>query len=255
MVKSYGSTYDCTAISAACPVTATTYGYLPNVPANLFFAALFAALLLLCLFLGIRSRIWAYTIALAIGLALELAGYVGRYEMSKNPWDKGPFQLQIVGIILAPSFMAASIYLTLKGLVLHFGPQHSLIKAKLYPIIFVGCDFGSIVLQAIGGGIAAVAGNKKDTKLLHTGNGLIIAGIAFQVFTMTIFGILATAFFIRYKKAGKHQSDSGISSPTGDLEKKKSPTIFCCAIAFAYTTIMIRCIYRYAPLSHSMTDN
>lgn len=165
--------------------------------------------------------------------------------MSNNPWNKGGYQLQIICLILAPSFIAASVYLTLKSLVLHFGQQHSVIQARLYPLIFVGCDVGSIVLQAIGGGIAAVAGNKRDMELLHKGNGLIIAGIAFQVFTMVIFGVLAVLFFVRCRKAGKRLSNSGVSSPLGDPEKRKSPVLFCTGIVVAYTAILIRCIYRY----------
>jgi hypothetical protein len=231
--------YTCRKVTESCPVSATTYGYYPHRAGNLFFTSFFAILLILCLIFGIRSRTWSYTIALALGLGLETAGYAGRNLMSDNPWSSAGFQLQIICIVLGPSFIAASVYLTLKHLVLYFGPQYSLLKAKHYPIIFVGCDIGSIVLQAIGGGIAAVAGNRRDGALLHTGNGLIVAGITFQVFTMTIFGSLASIFFIRYRKAREHISSNN------EPEKKISPFIFCSAITVAYAAILIRCIYRY----------
>lgn len=50
-------------------------------------------------------------------------------------------------------------------------------------------DLGSIILQAIGGGVAAAAGDRGDDRdqvLLDAGNGLIIAGIGFQIATMTV---------------------------------------------------------------------
>jgi hypothetical protein len=240
-MKSTNGTYAyylCNEVSILCPVAATTYGYYPNNAANLFFVAWFAILLILCLFFGIRSRNWWYTIGLGIGLVLETGGYVGRHMMTSNPWSHSGFQLQIVCIVLGPSFIAASIYLTLKHLVLYFGPQHSLLKAKLYPIVFIGCDIGSISLQAIGGGIAAVAGNKHNGPLLKTGDGLIVAGIAFQVFTMSVFGLLAAIFYVKYRRSGDHISSN-------ELEKRNNPRTFCIAVGVAYVTILVRCIYRY----------
>lgn len=52
-----------------------------------------------------------------------------------------------------------------------------------------GSDLGSIILQAIGGGVAAAAGDRgdeRDQALLDAGNGLIIAGIGFQIATMVV---------------------------------------------------------------------
>lgn len=81
--------------------------------------------------------------------------------------------------MLAPSFLAAGVYLTLKHMVLYCGPEHSKLKARLYAWVFIGCDFGSIVLQALGGGIAAAAGDRdSDPSLLDAGNGLTVARIA-----------------------------------------------------------------------------
>lgn len=242
----------CFAVSDQCPVTATTYGYAPNIGASIFFSAWFGILCLLALVLGIRSKTWTYTAALFMGSVLEMVGYIGRVLMSQNVWNQSAFQLQIVGLVLAPSFLAASVYLTLKHLVLYFGPEHSFLKPRLYPWLFVGCDIGSIVLQAIGGGVAASAGPQNNKKLLDTGNGLIVAGIAFQVATMTICGVLVTSCFVRYQSAKKK---NGAVSPamektdyaqiSGDPKKKRMLTIFCSAIGVAYLTILIRCIYRY----------
>lgn len=242
----------CTEVSARCPVSATTYGYTPDLAGNVFFTAYFGVLFITGLVLGIRARTWTYTLALGVGTLLETLGYVGRVMMNGNPWSPGGFKMQICCIILGPSFLAAAIYLTLKHLVLCFGPEHSWLRARLYPWVFVGCDLGSIVLQAIGGGVAASAGDTGNMKLLDAGNGLIIAGIAFQVATMTLCGLFVLAYVVRYQKARKAR---GANSPAsekkseyerlrGNAKEKRNLMTFCAAILLAYFTILARCIYR-----------
>jgi len=69
--------------------------------------------------------------------------------MHSNPFGAS-FKIQICCLVLAPSFLAAGIYLSLKHLVLHVDPQKSRIKPNWYPPIFIGCDVFSILLQAGG---------------------------------------------------------------------------------------------------------
>ena len=138
----------------------------------------------------------------------------------------------------------------MKHLVIYCGPEYSRLKARLYPWVFVGCDWGSIILQAIGGGVAASAGKTSDRTLLHAGNGLIVAGISFQVATMAACGILGADFFYRFfrmkpssvtqEKPDKTPYEKDLSEP----KKHRSFKLFCAAIAFAYVTVLIRCIYR-----------
>lgn len=239
----------CTQVTASCPVAATTYGYYPVLGGNLFYTVWFGILFLGSLFLGVKSKAWTYTVALGLGTALEALGYVGRILMHQNPWDSGGFKMQICCLVLAPSFLAACIYLTLKHLVLFFGPEHSIIRPRLYPWIFVGCDLGSMVLQGIGGGVAASASTKPQ--LLDVGNGLIIAGIAFQVATMSVCGLLVLLFIWKYQKAKKgsvavatEAEKSQYHSISTDPKERKKLMMFCSAVALAYLAILIRCIYR-----------
>ncbi|CAN9349523.1 unnamed protein product [Alternaria alternata] len=243
-----GNFRQCLEVSPECPVFATLYGYRPNLGANAFLCALFAILCIATLVIGVLSKTWTYTAALAIGTFLEAAGYAGRVIMNDNPWSESGFKLQICCLVLGPSFVAAGIYLTLKHFVLYCGPQHSLLKARLYPWIFIGCDFGSIVLQACGGGMAA-AGGTTNKKLIDGGNNLIVAGIAFQVVTMAVCGGLVLVYIFRYRKARKHQATIGEKSSyemdkeTGAVKLAKIK-LFGWIVVLAYTTVLIRCIYR-----------
>ena len=240
----------CSSVTPECPVELTLYGYTPNLAVNAFFTALFSLLCLAQIYIGITRRTWTYMIAVVIGTFGEAVGYGGRLMMHKNPWDDAGFKTQICCLVLAPSFLAAGIYLTLKHVVLYCGPEHSRLKPRLYPWLFIGCDFGSIVLQAVGGGVASAAGSKgQDRQLTDAGNALIVAGIAFQVATMGVCALLMVDYFRRFLRAKKHSSPTG--SYGSEWEKNSSEPkvrrnfrIFCFAIAVASVTIWIRCIYR-----------
>lgn len=243
-----GDFRQCLEVSEKCPVNATLYGYRPDMGANAFLCALFGLCFIASLVIGIITKTWTYTIALGIGTFLECAGYIGRIMMNSNPWAPGAFKLQICALVLGPSFVAAAIYLTLKHFVLYCGPQYSLIKASLYPWIFVGCDFGSMVLQGIGGGLAA-AGGTKNQALINGGNKMIVAGIAFQVVTMAVCGILVLVYIFRYKKgAAARNAIEEKSAYHSDKEQGSialwKVKVFGWMVTLAYFTVLIRCIYR-----------
>lgn len=233
----------CKEVSALCPVEATTYGYYPNLGGNIFFAVFFGILGLGQIGLGVYFRTWTFMIALGVGTLMELAGYIGRILMSYNPWNSDAFKLQIVCLVLSPTFVAAGVYLSLKHILLNLGPEHSKLKPRLFTWIFISCDVGSLLLQAAGGGVAAGAGND-DADMLKAGDNIIIAGIAFQVATMAVCGILALQFFISVARngnglVGEKTEDGNMSTvPPGRMRLVLGSTVF------AYFTVLIRCIYR-----------
>jgi hypothetical protein len=102
-------------------------------------------------------------------------------------WDYPAFVIQLVMLILAPTLVAAAISVTFKWIVIHKGVKYSVLRPSLYPWIFVGLDFFSIIIQAVGGAISATAtGGETNTKLLDVGSDLLVAGVAFQgVFAFT----------------------------------------------------------------------
>lgn len=233
----------CTEVGPLCPVEASTYGYYPNLGGNIFFTVFYGVCGLFQVGFGLYYQSWTFATALVMGAFLEMAGYIGRVLMNDNPWSPPAFKLQIVCLILAPTFVAAGVYLTLKHIILYLGPEHSRLKPRLFTWIFIGCDVGSLILQAVGGGVAAAAGTNQ--MVLKVGDDIIIAGIAFQVGTMAVCGILGLEFFLRVWKKG-----AGLSPEKGESEdfRPLSSTSIKLVIAgevFAYFTILIRCIYRY----------
>lgn len=231
---------ECDHVSPRCPVEATTYGYIPNFGGNVFFAVWFGICGLFQLGYGLYFRSWTFLVALTMGAWLELAGYIGRLLLNENPWNSSGFKLQIVCIILAPTFLAAGVYLALKHVILYLGPEHSRLKPKLFTWIFIGCDIGSLILQAAGGGVAAAAGRDEES-LLDAGNNIIITGIAFQVATMSTCGLLGLDFFVSFLRRGRDTLEEKARANGGSRNKIK---FVIAGLITSYTTVLIRCIYR-----------
>ncbi len=239
----------CHEVSAVCPVKATTLGYYPNAGINAFFAAGFGLstfALLVTLFFGLLPRrTWGYSCFISAGAALELAGYAARVPLHSNPWDQQAFETQICAIILAPTLVCIGVYLTLQHVCLALCPSLSRVRPTLYPWLFVPADVSCLLVQAIGGALAASAGYT-NTNLLNAGNRAIIAGIVLQVVVLAVFGLVALDYYVRVKR-WLHGGDAKLGPPTEAalaLWQEKKFRMFGIAVAVAYGCILIRCIYR-----------
>lgn len=238
------STVFCTSVTPECPVSDTTYGYYPNLGGNAFFCAAFSLICLLQIGMGIRYRTWTWLIATFIGTAMESIGYGGRLIMHKNPWSQAGFDIQICMLILAPSFLSASIDLTLKHIVIVFGKEFSHIKPVLYTWLFIGVDVFSIIMQAVGGGVAASAKESNDSynaNLLSAGNDLMLAGISLQVLQLVMFGLVTADYLRRLYQSRKTHI---LSDKAHEYLNNWKFRGFAVSVTIAYITILIRCIYR-----------
>lgn len=239
--------YDlCLSVSAQCPVEATIYGYYPTLGGNAFFCAVFALCLIANLVLGIRYKTWTYMIALGFGCLGEAIGYIGRIMLHNNPWDGNGFDIQICCLIIAPAFLAAGVYLTLKYLVLTIGRDYSRIRAKFYTWIFVLCDLLSLVLQGAGGGIAATASTNSTQNI---GNDLMMAGIVWQVITLLAFATLVVDYCYR-----AYTRRATFTQATVNLLSSKKFQMFAGAIFFAFLTIFTRCVFRIAEMANGWAN-
>lgn len=122
----------CTEVTPECPVEWTTYGYYPNLGGNVFLLVVFAICFFAQLILGWKTKVRAFAIVVAIGCGLEAIGYGGRLMMNENPWSSDGFKMQVCCLILAPSFLAAGYYLTIKTVVNHLGRESSKLQPRFY---------------------------------------------------------------------------------------------------------------------------
>ncbi|KAI4240149.1 MAG: hypothetical protein L6R40_005282 [Gallowayella cf. fulva] len=230
-----------------CPIDDSYYNYRPSLAANGTFLALFSLSLLAFLVqVTLSKRFIGFTIAMVSGCVLEVIGYIGRIMSYHNPFGENGFLMQICCLTIAPAFLAAGIYLTLSRIVLTFGPENSRIKPLSYPRFFIPCDVLSLVLQALGGGMASAASH--SNKNPETGNHIMVAGLAFQVFTLLVFMLLCTDFAVRTVVRMNRIGEAALDPTHANLRRSTKFRAFLVALTLSTICIFIRSVFRVVEL-------
>ncbi|KAH7356874.1 RTA1 like protein-domain-containing protein [Rhexocercosporidium sp. MPI-PUGE-AT-0058] len=235
-----------------CDLSMASFLYIPTLPGNALFAAIFGIYLVAQIFLGIKHKTWGYMVAMVLGLLLEVIGYTGRILLHNNPFNGDNFLMYLVTLTIAPALLSASIYLCLARIVNVYGENLSRFKPRTYTLFFVTCDLLCLVLQALGGGIASTSDTKSANDL---GRNIMMAGLVLQVVSLTCFAIAASEFGFRVYKAKGQRNERYLSIVNTRLFKA-----FLIGLAVATITIFIRSVYRIAELSggfnsHLFTDD
>ncbi|KAI9744735.1 MAG: hypothetical protein M1818_001660 [Claussenomyces sp. TS43310] len=210
--------------------SAGPYHYRPSLAAGIVFCVLFGASLTAHAIQAYRARRW-WQYTFAVGAAAELIGWAGRSWSWQCPYQTTPFLMQISTLIFAPAFFTAGTYVILGRLIKLFGPGVSPIAASTYLYIFVSIDVVSLVMQAVGGGIAASALSDSSASIAP-GNDAMIAGIVFQLASILVFSLLAGYVIYRAKKL-----------QIAALDNSKVRWVIS-ATAFSVLCVVIRGIYR-----------
>jgi len=245
---------DCTL--STCPISTSYYFYRVSLAANATFLALFAISLVGFLATyALTRRATAFTVAMTAGVVLEVIGYVGRIESNKNQWQENGFLMQIVCLTIAPAFLAGGIYLCLRRIVYAFGPENSRISPEAYTRIFIPCDLLSLLLQAAGGGLAS--SESHSGKSPDMGDNIMVAGLAFQVFTLLIFMILCVDFAVRTRRRFKSLGQQAFDQNPIYISLRGSWRFkgFIGALTIATICIFWRSVYRVAELGEGWTGN
>jgi hypothetical protein len=97
------------------------------------------------------------------------------------------------------------------------------------------------MLQAVGGGFAGGAGN--NVKLRNTGTNLMISGIVWQVATLLVFAGLVVDYALRTRR-----SWNDVTAEAKSLLRQIKFRGFLAAVAVAFITVFLRCVYRIAEM-------
>ncbi|KAK5701750.1 hypothetical protein LTR97_004568 [Elasticomyces elasticus] len=172
------------------------YHYAPSMAAAILFIVLFAISTSVHMAQMIRSRTW-FMIPFVIGGVLETIGYVGRAlsaNETEGEWTLGPYIIQTLMTLIAPAFLAASIYMELGRIVIMINGEKVLfIRRAWLTKIFVGGDVLSFLMQASGGGM--MSGDSISS--INMGQTLVVAGLFVQVVFFGLFLIAAGLFHFR----------------------------------------------------------
>lgn len=232
-----------------CEPSQSVYGYRANLAATVFFLILFflSTITYMAQGLYLRRTAWFFAAAMCLGGLSETLGYVAKMLLWNDPFSDTGFKMSVVLLTFAPAFYAAGVYYTLKHICLTFSPELSRLKPKYYTWIFISCDSLAIILQAVGGAISSAT---DSMTILDVGTNVMIAGLAFQVFTLCVFGLLAADYGL---SCYRHRDRLNPSTTT--LRNSLRFRLFLAALWLAYFGILIRCAYRVAELVQGWVNN
>ena len=120
-----------------------------------------------------------------------------------------------------------------------YGPEYARFRPRTYTIMFICSDIFSLVLQAAGGAIADTADTNTEE---FQGVDIMIAGLAFQVFSLTVFSALCADYAWRLRKARSTRAPARLPCTKARFH------FFVMAIALAILTIYTRSCFRVAEL-------
>jgi len=216
------------------PEQGNLYGYRPHLAPGVAFITLFSISMILHVVQAWWKRRW-WCMLFAVGALTEVIGWAGRTWSWHCPSNLNAFLMQITTLILAPTFFTAGIYVILGRLIHVFGPHTSPISAKMYLWIFCSCDILSLVIQAVGGGMASTAVAANPPRKSKTGTDIMVGGIVFQMASISVF----VCFFLEFLRRVRH-----------DRRNALGRKIWCLVFASAFSCFMIyvRSVYRTVEL-------
>ena len=100
-----------------CDLSMASFLYIPTLPGNAIFAAIFGIYLVAQIFLGIKHKTWGYMVAMVMGLVLEVIGYIGRILLHNDPFNDDNFLMYLVTLTIAPALLSASVSLPILSVV------------------------------------------------------------------------------------------------------------------------------------------
>ncbi|KAK0470203.1 RTA1 like protein-domain-containing protein [Desarmillaria tabescens] len=201
------------------------YGYVPDRGISILFLILFSVSTLIHTGQAVFSHAWWLLATAVLCGFLEILGWSARLWSSSNPDLPDPYEMQLTCTILAPTPLLAVNFVIPEKLIKRLGTGYSRLSPRAYIMLFCSCDVISLVIQAIGGGLAATAVSENTNP--EKGGHIMLGGIAFQ---------------LAYSRT-RHTR--------GHLNVKL--ILLIAALAFSTICLFIRAVYRTIELSDGWT--
>ena len=225
-----------------------TYGYVPNLGANVAGAVLFGLILVCQLILGNRTKERFFALLWNLAASLEFVGYVCRIVGHNRPYGAvTEYQVQQVILLMGPAYMAGGLYYQLAALVTVYGRQFGYVSPRKYIVIFAALDCVALAVQTAGGAVAASSDSDDSA---NTGRWVAVGGMCFQVATLTAFVLLFAHTLHRIHKAG----EVNWTSPYSQRRHRKLFKYWVPAVFVSLLFLEIRSIYRVVELANGWTS-
>ena len=142
-----------------------------------------------------KYRTWYFS-TIIVGTVMEVIGYIVRCLASQDdPYSVPFFVVQYFFIVVAPVFFSAAIYTILSVMINAIGSQYSPLPPKVILGIFITSDVVATVIQVAGSALIGVAYSGNNDP--NTPNHILLAGLAFQVFSFAAYIVCLGIFLYR----------------------------------------------------------
>jgi hypothetical protein len=198
---------------------------------------------------ALKYKLWWMIPTATFAGILEILGWSARLWSSRNPKLLTPYEMQIVGTIIAPTPLVAANFVILGKVIAQIGPQYSRLTPRIYTIIFCCFDIVCLIVQAVGGASAAHAVNTKTSASM--GANIMLGGIAAQLFAIVVYVTMATEILLRLKyNAPFRYVEQPRLLEKGYRAVSKKLQLMLGGMAFCTLCIFIRSVYRTVELAN-----
>ncbi|KAL8921052.1 MAG: hypothetical protein Q9208_005943 [Pyrenodesmia sp. 3 TL-2023] len=219
------------------------YGYTPSFALCILAIVLFAVAFAVHVLQLVRYKTWFFT-PFALACFLETVGYIFRSLSSKNnPYHIIWFVVQYFMIVVAPVFISASIYVCINKLIawaksVGYVLDQWWLAPKVILWGFVTVDILTTIMQIAGA--ALIGSSQSNQKDPTTGNNILLAGLAIQSFSFTVFLVVLTLFRLALFKDPERKSSV------------KTKNWFIAALALASVLVYLRTLFRLAETAEGL---
>ncbi|KAJ7121625.1 RTA1-domain-containing protein [Mycena epipterygia] len=229
-------------ITTSTDIPHSHYGYIPVV---ITFLVLFGLSTALHLGQAPYFRMWWFLPTTCLCGIGELVGWTGQLWSSFNAALDDLYMMQITTTIISPTPLIAVSFILLGRSVERLGTPYSQITPKSYSRIFVSCDVVALVVQGLGGGLAASA---NDDAGAAVGAHIMLGGIIFQF--VAIIASTACAADVPHRYTTDRQAIHE-PAPVREMSLTIDPRVklMIYALAFSTAALFIRSIYHIIELS------
>ncbi|KAH9944345.1 RTA1 like protein [Epithele typhae] len=217
--------------------TTNLYGYTPSKESGLAFVVLFGITTLLHTFQATRAKAWWLFPTAVIAGAAEVVGWAARIQSASNPFSFHPYIIQITVLVLAPTPFVAALFIGLRRIVTHVGPQYSRLTPRWYSRIFLSVDILCLLITGGGGGLAATG--PTNPSAVKTGSDIILVGLGIQIFSLTVFCTLMAEFV--WRRANERPYHKEV---TRGFPMDRNVKFLLAGITLSTFFIYVRSIYR-----------
>ncbi|EIM86347.1 RTA1-like protein [Stereum hirsutum FP-91666 SS1] len=174
------------------------YGYVPSKAIGIVACVLFGLSTVVHAGQSIKYKLWWLLPTVCLSGLIELVGWAARVKSAYDPTLQTPVLIQTVLLIMAPTPLVASNFMIFSRIVARGGQQFSRLSPRRYSQIFLTADVVALIIQTLGGGMAAKA--VKSGNDPKPGSHTMLAGVVFQLVSLTIYSLMGVEFLLRHHK-------------------------------------------------------